>query len=247
MSSGGGLYIGGDVTVTLTNNRIARNSTNRYGGGIYIDGPENKSSPRVTMSSNLILTNTAQETGSGFAMGGGIVTATNDIISRNFQERPAVYVFRDRAITSTLTANHWTIGNNGSNGIRVFFGGKVKITNSIVAGHRIAALAETLGGDLEANNILSFDNPEGVCDVAATCTNVFEGDPKFLSDKLLNFHITEGSAAIDKAIDSIVTDDIDGPGRPVGAAADVGADEYGNATIRVYDLFLPLLMKQDGA
>jgi hypothetical protein len=242
--SGGGLHVAGDAIVLIRNNRLARNSTRRYGGGLYIDGPILEGTPRVTMSANVILTNTAQETGSGFAMGGGIVTATNDIISRNFQERPAVYVFRDGSATSELTANHWTIGNNGSNGIRVFLGGKVKITNSIVAGHRISALAETIGGELTADNILSFNNPAGVCDVAAACLNVFEGDPKFLSDALLDFHIKADSAAIDKAVDSTTNEDIDGPGRPVGAAADVGADEYGNAVIKLYDVFLPVSYRE---
>ena len=66
-----------------------------------------------------------------------------------------------------------------------------------------------------------------------------------LSDKLLNFHITANSAAIDKATATDVTDDIDGPGRPVGAAPDLGADEYGNAVIKVYDLFLPMTIRQD--
>ena len=243
--SGGGLYIGGDIQALVAHNRIARNATNRYGGGIFISGSKNRVAPIVVMSANLILTNTAQETGSGFAMSGGIVTATNDIIARNYQERPAVYIFRDGTFTGTLNANHWTIGNNGSNGIRALFGGRVKITNSIVAGHKIAALAESAGGFLEADNILSFDNAQGVCDVAATCTNIFEGDPKFLSDKLLNFHIKAGSAAIDRAPVSLVTEDIDGPGRPTGPLSDVGADEYGNAVITLYDVFLPLVLKQD--
>jgi hypothetical protein len=243
-TSGAGLFIGGETEAVVSSNRFSRNVTNRYGGGIFIDGSDKRPAPVVTMTANVILTNTAQETGSGFAMSGGIVTATNDIVSRNYQERPAVYIFLDDAVTSVLFANHWTIGNNGSNGIRAFFGGKVRITNSIVAGHKIFAMAESIGGDLTAENILSFNNPQGICDVAATCTNIIEGDPKFLSDALLNFHIKADSAAIDKATTSTVTDDIDGPGRPIGPAADLGADEFGNAVIVIYEVFLPKVLRQ---
>jgi hypothetical protein len=47
----------------------------------------------------------------------------------------------------------------------------------------------------------------------------------------LNFHLKSGSAAIDAGNPSIYSpNDIDGDGRPAGAAPDIGADEFGGAT-----------------
>ncbi len=235
---GGGIRVEGG-TVRIDHNRIANNSVNGFGGGIFIDGrltPPTRLT-QVQLNANLILTNTSLGLGSGIAIGGGIVTATNDIIARNYTELPAVYVFG-----GTLSANHWTIANNGSYGMRVFFGGVATISNTIVAGHSVAGFDQSAGGLLTANRILSWNN--GVpCSGIATCTNVITGDPKFFSDRAINYHITAGSAAIDQAVDTGLTDDVDGPGRPSGSAPDIGADEIGNFTPTVNEVFVPVLQR----
>jgi hypothetical protein len=46
--------------------------------------------------------------------------------------------------------------------------------------------------------------------------------PAFAGD---GYHLTANSPAIDRGVSSIITDDIDGQIRPVGAAPDLGADE----------------------
>lgn len=54
------------------------------------------------------------------------------------------------------------------------------------------------------------------------------GDPKFVDEANLNFHLSADSVAIDAGEDltGIINDDIDGQSRPNGSAFDIGADEY---------------------
>ena len=234
---GGGINIQARSHVLIVNNRIAHNASNHYGGGIAI-GTMTGDKPIVTMTANLILTNTSPGTGSAIAIGGGQVFATNDIIARNYSELQAVYIFGGK-----LVAEHWTIANNGSYGVKVFFGGSALISNTIIAGHKVSAFEQSLsGGTFVADHTLSFNNGE-TCANFSTCTNTVQGDPKFVSDALLNFHIKAGSAAIDQATDLGLAEDIDGPGRPQGAAPDIGADEFGNKNIIVYEVYVPVLAR----
>ncbi|MGD2079094.1 MAG: fibronectin type III domain-containing protein, partial [Chloroflexota bacterium] len=55
-----------------------------------------------------------------------------------------------------------------------------------------------------------------------TAVDAFIGDPKLDG----SYHLTTGSAAIDVAVATGVSVDIDGDSRPLGAGPDVGADEY---------------------
>ena len=234
---GGGIRVESG-TVRIERNRITLNSVNGYGGGVFINNTSSTLNlTHVDMNANLILTNTSKGLGAGIAIGGGVVTATNDIIARNYADLPAVYVFG-----GTLVAKHWTLANNGSYAMRVFYGGVATVINSIVAGHKVAGLEQSLGGALNADHILSWNNGQP-CQNGAICTNIIVGDPKFLSDRAINYHITAGSAAIDQAVASGVTDDIDGPGRPQGSAPDLGADEYGNFTPTLVEVFLPVTLR----
>jgi hypothetical protein len=234
---GGGIRVEGG-NVSIARNRIARNVVNGYGGGIFVDGSSNPLFlTQVMLNANQILTNTSKGLGSGFALGGGVVTATNDVIARNFAELPAVYVF-----SGTLSAAHWTLANNGSYGVRVFYGGQALIHNTIIAGHSVAGFEQSAGGALVADTILSWNNG-AACANGALCSNVITGDPKFLSDRMMSYHIQAGSAAIDQALDLSVTDDMDGLGRPHGAAPDIGADEFGNFDAHIYETMLPIIVR----
>ncbi|HEY54073.1 MAG TPA: hypothetical protein G4N94_11510 [Caldilineae bacterium] len=71
--------------------------------------------------------------------------------------------------------------------------------------------------------------------------NDHTGDPKFALD---GYHLTAGSAAIDKGVNAGVTTDIDGDARPYGSGYDIGADEYSGTVGRVYKMFLPLTRQE---
>ena len=239
VDGGGGMRIQGRGTVQVNHNLVANNLAYGFGGGIYLSStvsPANGAQGNYTLNANRVLTNTSNGLGAGIAIGGGIITATNDIIARNFTELPAVYVFG-----GNLKAAHWTLAYDGSFGMRVFFGGVASVTNVIAAGHKVAAMEQSTGGSLKVDHMLSWENGKP-CDSSAQCTNVIEADPKFFSPRAIDYHITPGSGATDQGIDMGVSDDIDGPGRPQGSAPDLGADELGNFTPTVNQVFLPVTL-----
>ncbi|MEA3326603.1 MAG: choice-of-anchor Q domain-containing protein [Chloroflexota bacterium] len=65
----------------------------------------------------------------------------------------------------------------------------------------------------------------------------WEADPIFVDLWNGDFHIQNGSAAIDKVSGGLVDTDIDYQHRPIGFGIDLGADEYG------FSYFLPLFTR----
>ncbi len=60
--------------------------------------------------------------------------------------------------------------------------------------------------------------------------NFVEGDPMFKDSSIGDYHLTEGSPAVDAGFaDQAPADDFDGTGRPQGASIDIGAFEFGSA------------------
>ena len=70
-----------------------------------------------------------------------------------------------------------------------------------------------------------------------TVTNEYTGDPAFAAD---GYHLTAGSAAIDRGVNTGVDDDVDGDQRPMCYGYDLGADE-----IRCL-IYLPVILKNRG-
>ena len=63
------------------------------------------------------------------------------------------------------------------------------------------------------------------------------GNPRFVNPAASDYRIGPGSAAVDTEVPAGVMTDIDGDPRPVGAAPDIGADEY------IIHVYLPVVMK----
>ena len=186
------------------------------GGGLSLSG-----SFTGIMEGNIVLSNTATQSGGGLFIPGGEITAQNDVIAHNEAPYEGIFVTGG----ARLTARHWTLDDNGAYALCTD-GGTATLTNTIVASHTIAGF---WGTNIVADHTLFF-NSGTPCGGGASCTNNLTGDPKFVNPAGGDYHIGPGSAAIDVGVDAGVTDDIDGDMRPQGAGYDVGADEYRAST-----------------
>ena len=142
---------------------------------------------------------------------------------------------------SKVTIVHSTIRNNtGGDGSGIFAdmtSSFITITNSIISDQVIGIHLNSGYNQVTVDSTLWFNNGVNVITSGSTVTitNPFQGDPAFMAD---GYHITPGSAAIDRGVSTFVTEDIDGTPRPAGAAPDLGADEFPELTEWFY---LPVL------
>jgi hypothetical protein len=112
-----------------------------------------------------------------------------------------------------------------------------ELTNTIVASHTVG-ISVTPGNRAIVDGVLWWDNDENTRgDGQITVTHAYTGNPVFVAPDAGNYHIDEGSAAIDRGVDSGVEDDIDGEPRPRCFGYDLGADEYG------WCRYLPLILR----
>jgi hypothetical protein len=129
----------------------------------------------------------------------------------------------------------------------VFVGGYTTLafSNTIIAGHSSVGITVTTGSTVTLEATLWYGNAGDTAGggyILTGTVNVYE-DPAFVNPSAWDYHLTDGSAAIDKGVDAGVTTDIDGDRRPVDGdldgtpAVDIGADEL---LLRIY---LPLVLK----
>jgi len=229
---GGGIFSTGS-TVTMESVQVLQNTVtgvngstiggNGGGGGIYlITTPGNAS---VLNASNIVIAgNVAQSANGTTPTGGGL-----------------------DCVDTQLTLRHATIAGNTLQGplagvgpaIRLVgtapsVGCRGEISNSIIADHAGSPVygAGSQTGPVTIRRVLFFNNgsPNVTVESGAQVTeqNSFSGDPQFVAPGAPNFdyHIQSGSAAVDQALDSDLSTDLDGQKRPSGSARDVGADEY---------------------
>lgn len=103
-------------------------------------------------------------------------------------------------------------------------------------------ISVTTDNTATVNGILWDDNTLTVsCASAATVTgqNQHTGDPALGTD---GYHLTAGSAAINRGIDAGILDDIDGEPRPDCIFWDIGADEVQG--LPCWRVRLPLVLRQ---
>jgi hypothetical protein len=124
---------------------------------------------------------------------------------------------------------HTTLaGNGGGDGSGVLVeAATVALTNTILAGHTVgitvaAGSTATLAGTLWYGNGANWD---GAGTVVTGTVNVWN-DPVFAHAAGGNYHLREGSAALDVGLDAGVAVDLDRQARPNGLGFDLGADEF---------------------
>ena len=194
-TSGGGVRMAGGAVAELERNLIADNTAALFGGGIYaLDST-------MSMTNNVVVDNQA-------GAGGGVYVAGRDAASG----RGA------RLVQTTVARNGGglVVTDNGLGRT-----GIVTMTNSIVASHA-TGVEVVAGSEVRIEGVLWYGNAANTAGAGTiSVSDAHTGDPLFAAD---GYHIRRGSAAIDRGVDSGVSDDIDGEPRPV-ESYDLGADE----------------------
>ena len=225
-TGGGGIFISASTARLVRN--VIRGNIARDGGGV----DEWLSSPQLEQ--NLIINNTASRKGGGVYFQWGDPTLTNNVIADNHvesqQQAIGTGLHNDGA---NLTMSHNTIARNtssddqGSGFYNVdlqFQAPTIHMTNTILVDQPSGIFANGVS-TLTINNILWYNTPVTITTsptAVLSVENEYSGDPLFTND---GYHLTAGSAAIDKGIDAGVMVDIDGEARPSGTGYDLGADE----------------------
>ena len=222
----GGLHVFQSDT-SIVENIFSENTADGAGGLTLV---RNNS----MLSGNIVSDNTASWGAGGVWVLGGAPTFVNNVIVDNHADNGSALLFE----YSSARLLHTTIARNSGENTAVYVTegwlgpSTVTLTNTVVVSHtsgihvsegNTATLEATLwhanGTDYSGNVIH---------------TNDYTGDPAFSAD---GYHLTSGSAAIDKGVDAGVMTDIDGDSRPTGAGYDLGADEFW------YKIYLPLVLR----
>jgi parallel beta-helix repeat protein len=206
---------------TLSDNIVAHNTATGDGGGLRIF------ESAATLSGNAVTFNAADQGGGLFWNNGG-ATLTNNVFADNQANIAGSGLYVERASPQLL---HTTIARNtGGDGSGIYVTdwwgmySTVALTNTILVGHSVG-ISVTGGNAVTVNGILWSGTPITVSQsttATVTVQNQYEGDPSFATD---GYHLTAGSAAMDRGVDAGVSTDIDNHYRPYGSAPDVGADE----------------------
>lgn len=194
---GGGVFLEASQ-ITLDKNTITANTADR-GGGMLIY------TTTATLTNNLIADNQANSAGSGVSIWAGRVDFVHNTFANNRGAGGGVYVTSYR----TSLGKIWPSA--------------VALTNTILSGHR-TGITVTAGNAAIMANTLWFDNDQDWAGDLAHGDD-YTGAPGFVAPECGDYHLRTTSSALDHARPTSVEDDIDGEGRPTGAAADLGADE----------------------
>jgi parallel beta-helix repeat protein len=239
---GGGLMVQ-DSVITISGNHFSNNDTTAFGGGISLESSD------AMLVNNVILGNRADFGGGVWSHESNAMLINNAVLMNHVYSVYAgggglfFWGGSSRLLHNTIANN---TGGDGS-GVRVdnLNGGgiysTVYLSNTILVSHTVG-ITVTGGHTVTVDGILWHSTTVTISQsttATVSVQNQHAGDPGFAVD---GYHITAGSAAIDKGVDMGVILDIDDEPRPVGPGYDLGADEF---WYRVYRIYLPLLLRDN--
>jgi hypothetical protein len=260
MGRGGGLYLS-ESAATLERNTVQGNAASTasegYGGGLGLYWSN------ATLQRNAVVSNTATYCHNTTGRGGGLwvygsnpFILTNGLVAGNhanaagsglWVEGPSHASASGRLLHTTIADNGSTelfAGQDGGQGVHVGPHAALALTNTIIAGHAGQGITITAGSTVTLEATLWYSNGTdtgGAGTILTDTVNVY-GDPAFVNPAAGDYHLGEGSAALDAGVDAGVTADMDGDPRPQGTGYDIGADEFGS---RTFPIHLPLVLRDD--
>lgn len=241
----------GVVTMGIWNSIIRYNQALKRGGGIAAHSCYGNSSINLLIVNSLIYENGANWSG------GGIDVSACEVGDNN--------VTKAVVINSTITDNVADAEDGGwekGGGIRVYaYSGtgaiaSLDLYNTIVHGNTLGGgdpqdlhLGEMGPGNATVNAYYSDIGDVSIDTIRGEPTyspvNVVNADPAFVDPANDDYHLTSGSPCIDAGTTAVPdppglpTTDFEGDPRVLGAAPDIGADEYGY----VRRIYLPLVTR----
>ncbi len=238
-ASSGGAIMSTDSVLSLERLTIVNNSSiggagsdggDAGGGALYFTRAVSPwGAPSTVTGVNLIIADNVAEAGAGanrWGGGGGIFSQNTDLTlyHATFSGNRVL----DSMQAPALIALNYAGTDIGWSTARLYYS---IIANHTPASFSYAAMALSSGDTLQMNYTLFYNNGGRNYGGSGSISNnneVPSGNPAFVSPGApnYNYHITYSSAARDRAIGSSTTLDIDKDARPIGAASDVGADEY---------------------
>lgn len=211
---GGGLFLSGS-NAYLDGNILAGNRVRIEGGGLYVN------LSRVELHNTVIMDNRALTQGSGIHVQGSEVTLKHTTLARNGAEGDGIGMYVRDWQGSEFSA--------------------VTMTNSIVSGHSGAGIVMTAGNTVALDATLWHANTiDWSPEESISHSHDHYGNPSFAAD---GYHLTAGSAGIDRGVTAGVTTDLDGDLRPQYAGYDLGADEYLATPVGNPRTYLPLMVR----
>ncbi len=239
-AAGGGLNIVGlsSGNATVNDNTFTRNHTNAgndpaSGGGALVG-----TGGTTIISNNVFYQNTSDNHGGGLSTGDPDLGANVYVINNTFFDNESfnsgagLYLFMEEESGSAEISNNILWGN--------FQAAKLPVEDDLFMDDDLDV--DGLGATIliQNNDITAFDSsclqqtPSCVDDI--TTANNIDEDPLFNNVAAEDFHLTVNSPCINQALGTatnLPTTDFDGDNRIVGAAPDMGADEFTEVLISV--------------
>ncbi len=242
-SRGAGLHLVGSPAL-LAGNVISGNVTTNYGGGLYLQ------SSAATLQGNTVRGNEAAAGAGGYLDMSNASIDGNLFLSNSGLYGGGLYLYQSAAIlannviadneaqslgsglyfyqTAPLLVHNTIAHNQGGEGygLRVTHNSTVVLSDTILVSHTVGVYAEDTSTALLEGTLWGNATEWGGPGTVVTGTVNAWGTPAFVDPDGGDYHLGLGSAAVDAGIDAGLDHDLDGQPRPIGAAPDLGADEY---------------------